>query len=466
MSGSRAAAVAAVVILIAAVYGASTASLRAETTEMCPPVTMDVLFPPPTLPAETTTTSQPATPTTTTVPETTTTAVESTTTSVPAETTTTDSDTTTTLTETTTTTLLETTTTLPPPPPCEPFVYDMAWPLAGSSQIGSPFGADRDGGARKHQGNDISAPKLTPVLAVSDGTVVKVAQEVGTENCCWAIVEHSDGWQSYYIHLNNDRYGTDDGLGFGARPDLTEGSAVSRGEVIGWVGDSGNAEETVDHLHFELHDPEGLAVDPRPSLEAALGAAQLPDPPPSWPYGDDDGHPAESMAATLLSEGLFLACDDAMVSFCPDDVAGPDLAGVVASHVSGKVPPQVPSQSQPLPEPLQAVDQRSLHAALGCEPGEECLQLGLPETEVARIAMWVRIDALVATLLPSSAQTEGIPQVMLLSAEESEARLRAIGAIGACNPPLDDRRLLTRAETVIHLVSWIRGDNPEPCSPL
>jgi hypothetical protein len=85
---------------------------------------------------------------------------------------------------------------------------------------------------------------------------------------------------------------------------------------------------------------------------------------------------------------------------------------------------------------------------------------------VARIAMWVRIDALVATLRPSSAQTEGIPQVILLSAEESETRLRAVGAIEACNPPLDDRRLLTRAETVIHLVSWIRGDNPQPCSAL
>jgi hypothetical protein len=303
-------------------------------------------------------------------------------------------------------------------------------------------------------------------LAVSDGIVVKVAQQVGTENCCWAIVEHGDGWQSYYIHLNNDRYGTDDGLGFGARPDLTEGSAVRRGEVIGWVGDSGNAEETVDHLHFELRNPDGLAVDPRPSLEAALSAAQLPDPPPSWPYSDDDGHPAETMAAMLLSEGLLLACDDAMVSFCPDEVADPDLAGVVASHVAGKVPPPVDAHSQPLPEPLQTVDERSLRAALGCEPGEECLQRGLPETEVARIAMWVRIDALVATLRPSSAQTEGIPQVILLSAEESETRLRAVGAIEACNPPLDDRRLLTRAETVIHLVSWIRGDNPQPCSAL
>jgi hypothetical protein len=303
-------------------------------------------------------------------------------------------------------------------------------------------------------------------VAVADGVVVKVAQDVGTENCCWAIVAHTDGWQSYYIHLNNDRFGTDDGLGYGVRPDIAEGSEVRRGEVIGWVGDSGNAEDTVDHLHFELRNPEGVAVDPRPSLEAALGAAFLLDPQPTWPYADDDAHPAQGMAGTLLTEGLLLSCDESMVNFCPELVAAPEFAGALAAHVAGKAPPPVAPHSQPLPGPLEAVDPMSQAEALGCDPGGQCLQFGLPETEIARIAVWVRIDALVATLRPSSVQTEGIPQVQLLSAEESEARLRAIGAIEACNPPLDDRRLLTRGETVTNLVSWIRGDNPEPCSPL
>jgi len=425
MSGSRAAAVVAVATLIAAVHALTTSSIQAGATEMCPPVTMDVLFPPTTWPAPTT---------------------------IPPE--------------TTTTAQPATTTTVASPPPCDPFVYELAWPLAGAGQTGSPFGADRDGGTRKHQGNDIAAPKLTPVVAVADGVVIKVAQEVGTGNCCWAVIGHTDGWQSYYIHLNNDRHGTDDGLGVGARTDLAEGSVVTRGEVIGWVGDSGNAEDTIDHLHLELRNPEGIAVDPGPSLEAARRAAVLLDPQPTWPYADDDGHPGEWTAALLLSQGLLLGCEGSMINFCPDYVAAPDFAGVIATHLAGKAPPPIEGHRQPLPGPMQAMDPRSAEAALGCEPVDECLLVGLPETEVARIAMWIRIDALVATLRPPSPQEEGAPQVFLLTAEEAEARLRAIGARQACNPALDGRRLLTRAETMIRLVSWIQGTNPEPCSPV
>jgi hypothetical protein len=292
--------------------------------------------------------------------------------------------------------------------------------------------------------------------------VIKVAQEVGTVNCCWVVVEHVDGWQSYYIHLNNDRHGTDDGLGVGARTDLLEGSAVVRGELIGWVGDSGNAEETVDHLHFELHNPEGLAVDPRPSLEAAQAAATL-DPELGWPYVDDDGHPGEWLAARLLSEGLVLGCDESLIHFCPDRVAAPDFAAAIAAHLAGKPVPGIEGRSQPLPEPLAAVDPASVEAALGCEPVETCLQVGLPETEVARIAIWIRTDALVATLRSSPAP-EGVPEVFLLSTGEAEARLRSMGALEACNPPLDGERLLTRAETILRLVAWVQGTNPEPCS--
>jgi hypothetical protein len=328
----------------------------------------------------------------------------------------------------------------------------MAWPLSGVGQIGSPFGADRDGGARKHEGNDIAAPRLTPVVAVSDGVVTRVAQERGTGNCCWAIVEHTDGWQSYYIHLNNDQHDTDDGLGIGLRTDLVEGSSVARGEVIGWVGDSGNAEDTVPHLHFELHNPEGLAVDPRPSLVAAQDAAVLADPQPSWPYADDDGTPAEAIAALLLTQGLLLDCDGTLVDFCPNRIAEPELAAVVARHLAGTAPPEIEGQYRPMAD------------ASACPPQDPCLLYGLPETEVARLAMWIRIDALVATLRPR-AQTEGVPEVSLPTVDEAEAKLRQIGARAACNPALDDERVLTRAETVIRLFSWIQGRNPEPCPP-
>ncbi len=329
----------------------------------------------------------------------------------------------------------------------------------------SGFGADRSD--HRHQGFDISAPKMTPVVAVADGVVMKVVQEVGTEECCWMSLRHTDGWQSYYIHLNNDQHGTDDGLGVGVRPDLVEGMEVLEGEVIGWVGDSGNAEETVVHLHFELRMSSGVAVDARPSLVAAKGKAELLDPQPSWPYADDDGFDSEWLAANLASQGLFLPCDETMTTFCPDRVASPGFAGAIATHLAGKAPPPLDGQYRSLLTTLGPDRQTpdTLEQAFRCNPTEECFEFGIPATEVARVGAWARIDSLVASLLPKEPGFEGSrPMVNLPSAEDAEKRLRAEGALGECNPPLDAHRLLTRGETLTLLASWVRGSNPEPCS--
>ncbi len=476
MYGRRTAAVLVASTLIIGLYLLSTPASPVAAAEICPPVTMDVLFPPTTLPApttlppESTTTTAPVTTVTTAPPETTTTApvttvttapaetsttvpAETTTTTLPAETTTTTLPAETTTAAPTTTTTLPAETTLPPPPSCEPFVYDMAWPLAGVGQVGSPFGADRDGGARKHEGNDIAAPRLTPVLAVADGVMGVISQEQGTANCCWAIVEHADGWQSYYIHLNNDQYGTDDGLGLGVRTDLAPGTPVAKGEVIGWVGDSGNAEGTIPHLHFELHNPEGVAVDPRPSLLAAQAAAVFADPQPVWPYADDDGTPGEAMAALLLTQGLILDCDGSRVNVCPDRVGDPEFVGIIARYLAGKPTPSLQGQYQPVDD------------TPGCPPRDTCAVYGLPETEIARLAVWIRIDALVSTLRPHTSAKEGTPEVFLPTVDEAEARLREIGSRAACNPALDGGHVLTRSDIVLRLVSWLQAANPEPCPP-
>ena len=106
-----------------------------------------------------------------------------------------------------------------------------------------------------------------------------------------------------------------------------------------------------------------------------------------------------------------------------------------------------------------------LEQVFGCSPVEECFDFGIPATEVARVAAWARIDSLVAFLLPKDPAIEGGPPVVSLpSAEDAEKRLRAEGALGECNPPLDAHRLLTRGEALTLLSSWARGSNPEPCS--
>ena len=165
-----------------------------------------------------------------------------------------------------------------PGAPPRAVVYPMIFPVAGEHRFGRDFGDPR-GGGRSHTGIDILADKLTPVVAVADGTVRWMVRERGGD-CCALSVVHDDGWRSRYIHLNNDTPGTDDGQGYGIVRSLRPGSRVRAGQVIGWVGDSGNAEETASHLHFELLRPDGTPVDPFGTLQAALADPRTSPAPP------------------------------------------------------------------------------------------------------------------------------------------------------------------------------------------
>ena len=208
----------------------------------------------------------------------------------------------------------------PPPPRCS-FYYDMEYPVAGPSATLSVFGAIRDGGDRWHAGVDISARKLTPVVAVHEGVISQVNRN-GEGDCCWVAVRHTDGWSSLYTHLNNDLFGTDDGTGTGIVRGLEVGDPVERGQVIGYVGDSGNAEPGVPHLHFELRTRWGEPVDPLPSIQraarrgvSAFGALDNP------PYGFDGPFadvPEDDVALVALGASLAmpLACDDYGLFFC------------------------------------------------------------------------------------------------------------------------------------------------------
>ncbi len=123
------------------------------------------------------------------------------------------------------------------------------------------FGDSRSGG-RRHKGNDLLAPRMTEVYAVADGTVTYV----GINNLSGRNVklEHVEGWESYYLHLNNDNPGTDDGQApwtLTVAPGVEVGRQVEAGQLIAWVGDSGNAEGTTPHTHFELRH-NGAAINP------------------------------------------------------------------------------------------------------------------------------------------------------------------------------------------------------------
>jgi murein DD-endopeptidase MepM/ murein hydrolase activator NlpD len=137
------------------------------------------------------------------------------------------------------------------------------------SHFSNDWGNPRDGGERTHKGTDIFSPKLTHVVAVADGFVTFVGSSKRPGN--QVRIRHANGWETWYFHLNNDSPGTDDNRGgreHAFAPGIEEGMFVTAGTVIGYVGDSGNAEPTAPHTHFELHRG-GKAINPYPYLRVA-----------------------------------------------------------------------------------------------------------------------------------------------------------------------------------------------------
>jgi hypothetical protein len=146
----------------------------------------------------------------------------------------------------------------------------MAFPVVGPTSYSNTWGADRDGGARRHQGADIMGRKLQVLVAARDGRV----SYTRTDGNNMLAIRDADGWEYWYIHINNDTPGTDDGANpaeWMFFPGIARGSEVAAGQPIAYLGDSGNAEGTAPHLHFELRPPGGLVVNSYWSLMLAQG---------------------------------------------------------------------------------------------------------------------------------------------------------------------------------------------------
>lgn len=114
-------------------------------------------------------------------------------------------------------------------------------PVAGvaPAQLADTFNAPRDGGRRKHLALDIMAPHGTPVLAADDGEVLAVK----TNRLGGLVVYATDPdrrFVYYYAHLS------------GWHPETVPGRRLSRGDVLGYVGSTGNADPRAPHLHFQV----------------------------------------------------------------------------------------------------------------------------------------------------------------------------------------------------------------------
>jgi peptidoglycan LD-endopeptidase LytH len=130
----------------------------------------------------------------------------------------------------------------------EPLPRALPIPVDGvtHSQLRNTWGMARDGG-RHHKGIDIFAPRNTPIRSVTEG-VVEFKGMRGLGGQVVSIVGPG-GYRHYYAHLEE----------FGLQ---AEGDWVGAGEVIGYVGNSGNAAISTTHLHYGIYAPSGTAVNP------------------------------------------------------------------------------------------------------------------------------------------------------------------------------------------------------------
>jgi hypothetical protein len=219
------------------------------------------------------------------------------------------------------------------------------FPVDGAVHFTDDFGAPRVG--HTHEGNDLMGTKLMHELSTVDGTVTYAKADASGTSGNMLTIRDADGWSYRYMHINNDTPGTDDGLNppeWIFAPGIVAGAKVKAGQFVAFLGDSGNAETTGPHLHFEIRRPDGTPIDPWTSLRLAQGlpagtrCAYNTNPKPAplassgagyWAMGADGGvfsfgnvgfygstggirlnQPVVGMAATKSGKGYWLVARD------------------------------------------------------------------------------------------------------------------------------------------------------------
>jgi murein DD-endopeptidase MepM/ murein hydrolase activator NlpD len=244
-----------------------------------------------------------------------------------------------------------------------PYVF----PVYGPVQFGDTFGAAR-ADVSWHHGDDIFAPLGSPVLAVADGTLFSVGwNEIGG-NRIW--LRDREGNYFYYAHL----------AAFSTL--AVDGAAVRAGEVIGFVGNTGDAAGTPYHLHFEVHPVTLLglgydgAVDPTSYLRKWQHARDLEAAAPAGVGWSRRSAPAAG--AILLTSSDISSADGlepgSLARALSTETASSAVAIPVSAAPVGPAQPQRPltgvrDYDGTLPEPMVAASVWDLVA--GCESNHQ-----------------------------------------------------------------------------------------------
>ncbi|MFV1960376.1 MAG: M23 family metallopeptidase [Acidimicrobiia bacterium] len=317
----------------------------------------------------------------------------------------------------------------------------IVFPVAGDTYYTDTFDDCRGGSGcpRRHEATDIMTygGKGVPVVAAAAGTV----EWIGS-SCCILKIDHGGGWATQYIHLNNDTQKpdgsfSDDGLAWGIAPGIQVGTQVEAGQLIGWVGDSGNAESTAPHLHFEIWQG-GTRINAYPYLVSAEA---------SWTgyFRDDDNSVHEADIDKIFVEGITIGCS-LTNEFCPErDITRGEMAAFISraldlSAVSG-VPAYTDVGGHLFENEIDRIQTAGI--GFGCAETEFCPDRPLERDEMAELLVrafgYENPDG-----TDFFTDDDGNPF------EESINKLAYAGITIGCNPPDGDQycpdRLLSRAE--------------------
>ena len=254
-------------------------------------------------------------------------------------------------------------------PDAETAVRDITFPVDRTHDYHytDTFGACRSGCTRAHAGTDIMTAKLTPLLAANDATVTwlkDTATPDGSDGN-YLILRDAEGWEYWYVHINNDSPGTDDGANpeewvFG--PGIERGATVEAGQLVAYAGDSGNAERSAPHLHFEIHKPDGSVINAYESLRRAESGTER-ESSPQYATSADDERYVQALAVDFLDRP---ATEEEVQRDAGRLASGTPKAEVVAGYAESD-------------EWVSALVTRFYESTLGRQPDDEGLQHWIDE---------------------------------------------------------------------------------------